>query len=150
VDSPRDVLANVGARVREIRLSRGWTQDVCAEHLKMDVRLLRRVDGGKLNVTVFTLVRIAQRLGVPIASLFEASTLAEPRRPGRPRRREVPVTHEADAVPSPPPAPPAPARGVYARKVTADSSALQEMPGPRPSRGSHAVKVRKPRREQPK
>jgi hypothetical protein len=115
----------------------------------MDVRLLRRVDGGKLNVTVFTLVRIAQRLSVPIASLFEASTLAEPRRPGRPRRREAPVTPDADAVP-PPPAPSAPERGAYAGKARAESSAFREKPGPGSSRGSRAVRVRKPRREAPK
>src|SRR6202035_2323723 len=83
VETPRSVLENIGRRIIEIRIARGWTQETCAEKLWVDVRLLRRIEGGRHNLTVSTLVRLAQRLEVPTSALFDASQLEDARRPGR-------------------------------------------------------------------
>jgi transcriptional regulator with XRE-family HTH domain len=101
VETPERVLENVGRRIIETRLRRGWTQEACADALEIDVRLLRRMEGGELNITVNTLVRLAQRLGVTTRALFEPAKFSGPRRPGRPRRVEV---DEADieSEPAPP------------------------------------------------
>jgi transcriptional regulator with XRE-family HTH domain len=88
VETPRTVLENVGARLIEIRLARGWTQEACAENLLVDVRLLRRIEAGRHNLTVVTLVGLALRLGVATRTLFEDARLSVERRPGRPRRMD--------------------------------------------------------------
>jgi transcriptional regulator with XRE-family HTH domain len=85
VETPRTVLENIGRRIIEIRIARGWTQETCAEKLWVDVRLLRRIEGGRHNLTIATLVRLAQRLEIPTSVLFDASQLEDARRPGRRR-----------------------------------------------------------------
>jgi transcriptional regulator with XRE-family HTH domain len=128
VETARSVLENVGGRLIEIRTARGWTQETCAEKLLVDVRLLRRIEAGRHNLTVLTLVAIAQRLGVPTRALFDhAALLSGQRRPGRPRRAIL-----ATAVPVPPAA--RPDARVYTRSARADAHAVSEKPtrSPRP------------------
>jgi len=52
----------------------------------MDPSAYARIEQGRQNATVDTLVRIARALGVPVSDLF--ITPSSPRaKPGRPRRR---------------------------------------------------------------
>jgi transcriptional regulator with XRE-family HTH domain len=76
------VLARVGRRIAELRGDR--TQLQLAERLGWDLRDLQRVEAGTRNVTVKTLVEIANALRVDPAELF--ATPAKRARPtGRPR-----------------------------------------------------------------
>jgi transcriptional regulator with XRE-family HTH domain len=81
---PDRALKDVGRRIAELRRDRGWTQEALAERLGLQANNLQRVELGMQNLTVRSLVRLANGLGVSLASLFEA-----PRdrtvRPGRPR-----------------------------------------------------------------
>ncbi|HYD51671.1 MAG TPA: helix-turn-helix transcriptional regulator [Gemmatimonadaceae bacterium] len=63
----------LGERLRELRESRGWTLERAAEATNLDLKHFQKVEAGKLNVTLVTLVRIAEGFGEPMASLFKAS-----------------------------------------------------------------------------
>lgn len=83
----RRVFEDVGRRVRELRVDRGWTQEDAVERLGVDVRELQRIEAGKVNLTLASLVRLARGLGTPVRALFDPPTSRAPRRPGRPRGR---------------------------------------------------------------
>jgi transcriptional regulator with XRE-family HTH domain len=83
---PKDRRAcqDLGRRVREARTGRGWTQEVAAERLGIDVRELQRIEAGRVNLTLHTLLRLARALGTPIRALFDPPASRAPRKPGRP------------------------------------------------------------------
>jgi transcriptional regulator with XRE-family HTH domain len=64
------VLREIGLRIREVRRSRGLTQEQAAERLGMLAPNYARIEQGRANVTVDTLVRVATTLSVPVAALF--------------------------------------------------------------------------------
>ncbi len=78
------VLRDLGSRVRELRHRAELTQEAIAERLGMLAPNYARIEQGRANVTVDTLVRIADALEVPLVELFRAP---KPHivRPGRPR-----------------------------------------------------------------
>ncbi len=63
----------LGNRVRELRARRKWTLEKAAEAMNLDLKHLQKVEAGELNVTMVTLVRIADGLDVPLAALFRAA-----------------------------------------------------------------------------
>jgi transcriptional regulator with XRE-family HTH domain len=82
----RAVLAELGLRMRELRQENGLTQEQAAERLGMLAPNYARIEQGRMNVTVETLVRLADVFEVPVRALFENATFRETRRPGRPAR----------------------------------------------------------------
>jgi transcriptional regulator with XRE-family HTH domain len=80
------VVDDVGRRVAEIRRQRGWTQQDAAEHLRMPLKNFQRLEEGKMNVTLRTLVRIARGLGVYARALLDEPQARPKRRRGRPRK----------------------------------------------------------------
>ena len=81
----RRAFEDLGRRVREARLMRGWTQETAAERLAIDLKDFQRIEAGKVNVTLRTLVRLARSLRVPLRSLFDPPASRAPRKVGRPR-----------------------------------------------------------------
>ena len=80
------VREDLGRRVAELRIGRSLTQERFAEHhLHCTVQYLQRIERGSENLTIVTLVKIANALRVPLVDLFAAPASRE-RRPGRPRR----------------------------------------------------------------
>lgn len=75
---------DLGQRVIELRLARGWTQEELADRVGVDVRDLRRIERGS-NITVRMLVRVARGLAVGVGELFERPTTRHFRKPGRPK-----------------------------------------------------------------
>jgi transcriptional regulator with XRE-family HTH domain len=74
-------LRALGLRVRALRLGAGLTLERAAEKCDLDLKHLQKIEGGTLNVTFVTLVRLAQGFKVSMGGLFPA------REPGaRPRR----------------------------------------------------------------
>jgi transcriptional regulator with XRE-family HTH domain len=86
VEDADDVRRKLGLRVVELRRASGVTQEELAGLLAMDPRDLRRVEAGETNVTIDTIVRIANTLNVAVAGLFSEPTGAASRDPGRPSR----------------------------------------------------------------
>lgn len=82
-----EVARNIGLRVLEMRKSRGLTQQELADRVPVDVGKISRVELGKQNnLTVATLVKLSNALGVRVVDLF--STPKVPRKKasrGRPR-----------------------------------------------------------------
>ncbi len=78
------VLRDLGLHLRELRQRRELTQEKLAERLKVSPRWLQSVEAGRENLTIGTLVRLANALKVPMAEFFAAPSTTK-RRPGRPR-----------------------------------------------------------------
>jgi transcriptional regulator with XRE-family HTH domain len=65
-----EVLVRIGTRIKKLRLRRGWTQVVMAEHVGIDRSFLADVERGKRNISVLNLALIAEGLGVTLAKLL--------------------------------------------------------------------------------
>ncbi|MEI9953583.1 MAG: helix-turn-helix transcriptional regulator [Pseudomonadota bacterium] len=84
-ETPERIISDVGRRIAEARRARGWTQQQAAEKLKMEVQSVQRIERGRENMTIRTLVGIARTFGVVTRTLFEPPTTRE-RKPGRPKK----------------------------------------------------------------
>lgn len=65
------VAVALGARVREERQAQELTLERAAERMGLDWKHLQKIESGTVNVTLVTLLRIADGLRLPIARLFE-------------------------------------------------------------------------------
>jgi transcriptional regulator with XRE-family HTH domain len=65
------VLQRFGAAVRQYRQARGFTQHDLAAHTGLHYSYIGDVERGNRNVTLQTLLRLAQGLGVRPAQLLE-------------------------------------------------------------------------------
>jgi methanogenic corrinoid protein MtbC1/DNA-binding XRE family transcriptional regulator len=65
-------LAELGRRIRELRTCRGWTQQSLAAATRLTRAYLVAVEGGKQNVTLDVVIRIANGLGVPPDQLLSS------------------------------------------------------------------------------
>ena len=79
-------LRNLGRRVAELRIERGFTQERLAERLDRDIRYVQDIEAGQQNVTVRTATLVARVLRVPIGQLFVVPTAR-----GTSRLRRVPT-----------------------------------------------------------
>ncbi len=59
----------IGTRIRQIRLNRGWTQGNLAEKADMDFTSIGAAERGVRNLSLKSLARVADALGVPIEEL---------------------------------------------------------------------------------
>ncbi len=69
-------LAALGERVRRVRLRRGMTRSMLSEHSGVSERYLAQLEGGRGNVSIRLLRRIARAMDVPVADLVHEG--AEP------------------------------------------------------------------------
>ncbi len=80
------VLRDLGRRVRAARDRAELTQEQVAELANIDTKRLQRIEAGTVNVTVKTLVRIGNAIGISIWQLAGAQA-GRQRRVG-PRREQ--------------------------------------------------------------
>lgn len=66
----------LGGRIRELRKARGWTLYEASDAMDIDLKHLQRLETGSLNVTLVTLVRMAEGLGVELDELFSFAPVA--------------------------------------------------------------------------
>ena len=57
-------------RIKRLRKSKGWTQEVLARKAKLSLGYLARLETGHHDPTVTTLRKLAKALGVPVAELL--------------------------------------------------------------------------------
>jgi transcriptional regulator with XRE-family HTH domain len=82
---PEKLVKLVGERVRELRLSLGWTQNDLAMRLRAAVQRVQNIERGGENLTLFSLARLANALEIEIGDLFGPHEhRVRPRRVGRP------------------------------------------------------------------
>ena len=85
-EDPDKVVRAVGRRIAELRAERGLTQEQFAEHYGATVKYIQRVEAGRQNVSVRTLVKLANTLRAKTADLLVAPTTLRST-PGRPKTR---------------------------------------------------------------
>lgn len=78
------VLDQLGRRIAELRRDRQWTQEQMAERLGVLTTYLQRIERGRENLTVGSLVALANALDVSLLDIFTAP--ATSRKIGRPSR----------------------------------------------------------------
>ena len=83
---PDLVIGYIAANLRRIRLKEGLTQERLAELAGVDLTYVQRVERGSQNLTVRTMVRLAQALDVQPSRLLRECKPAE-RQTGRPPKK---------------------------------------------------------------
>lgn len=66
-----DLLETLGARVRDARTARGWSQAELARRSGLSLRFVADLEHGKGNISVLRLSEVAQALGLPLVRFFE-------------------------------------------------------------------------------
>jgi DNA-binding XRE family transcriptional regulator len=66
----RRVAAQLGHRIRELRRDLGWTVEEAAERFGIEPAHVRRIEAGRTNPSLATLVSIALGLGTDVVSLL--------------------------------------------------------------------------------
>lgn len=66
----RDLVA-LGARIRELRAKRGWSQEGFADRCGLDRTYIGGIERGERNLAVLNLLKVARTLGVGVGTLFE-------------------------------------------------------------------------------
>ena len=84
---PDKAVRDLGRRVAELRVSRGWTQEQFAERCELSTRYIQAIERGSQNLSVRSITRLANVFRVPLAEFFLPPTKPAPRR-GRPVRRK--------------------------------------------------------------
>lgn len=78
----------MGSRIAEIRKAKGVTQEALAAKLDVTTQWFSRVENGHENLTIETLCRVANAIGVRVVELFGDGAADEAGRPPkRPRRK---------------------------------------------------------------
>jgi transcriptional regulator with XRE-family HTH domain len=67
----RRVAVQLGHRIRELRRELGWTVEEAAERFGIEPAHVRRIEAGRTNPSLATLVSIAHGLGTDVPSLLE-------------------------------------------------------------------------------
>ncbi|WP_431838670.1 helix-turn-helix domain-containing protein [Cellulomonas sp. Y8] len=65
-----ELQVTVGRRVRRLRIERGISQEALARDVEMHRTYLGGVERGERNLTLRSLERLAERLGVPVRELI--------------------------------------------------------------------------------
>ena len=65
-----DLAREFGESVRRLRLERGYSQAGFAEAAKIDRAHMGEIERGEVTVTIVTALKVAQALGVSLATLF--------------------------------------------------------------------------------
>jgi transcriptional regulator with XRE-family HTH domain len=87
VDRAQVYLKFIGANVHRLRTRQALTQDQFEELSGLDVRFIRRVERGVVNLRFDTFIRLAVALGVEPGQLLKPARPVVPR-VGRPKRRQ--------------------------------------------------------------
>ncbi|WP_437732103.1 helix-turn-helix domain-containing protein [Sorangium sp. So ce1335] len=80
------LLLYIAANLRRLRQQRGITQEQLAEAAGIELRTMQAIEVGRQNMSLGTLVRLANALDVSPGVLLRSATMPEIKR-GRPRKR---------------------------------------------------------------
>lgn len=70
-------MRDVGYRIRELRIQKGWTQEQVAEKLGVALRNYQEMERGRQNLTLRTLTRMAHVLEREVSEFFEEPSSRE-------------------------------------------------------------------------
>ncbi|MEE8156458.1 MAG: helix-turn-helix transcriptional regulator [Phycisphaerales bacterium] len=66
-----DLQLQFGRRLRQLRLSRGWSQEKFAQIVGLDRTYVGGIERGERNPSLKNIGRFAEALGVPPSDLFD-------------------------------------------------------------------------------
>lgn len=69
MDTGKKAIRKFGKRVREVRLSLGWSQDELAFELDVDRSYVSSLERGQRNPTLKTIAKVAETFDLTIAEL---------------------------------------------------------------------------------
>jgi transcriptional regulator with XRE-family HTH domain len=84
---PDRICRAVGRRIAELRQQKGLTQEEFSVLLGTSFQWVSQIEGGR-NMTLHSLVRIANALKTPLEELFEAPDSITRSARGRPRKKK--------------------------------------------------------------
>ncbi len=61
---------NVGQRIVELRSKKGWTQSDLARACGKDRQALEKLENGKVNPTIYSLLEISKALGISLSKMI--------------------------------------------------------------------------------
>jgi transcriptional regulator with XRE-family HTH domain len=67
----------LGLRIRQLRQARELTLEAASAKASLDITHLQKIEAGKVNVTMVTLVRLADGFGIKMADLFVATQVTK-------------------------------------------------------------------------
>jgi transcriptional regulator with XRE-family HTH domain len=65
-----DIRTRFGARVRQLRMERGWSQEAFADLAKLHRTYIGSIERGEQNISLANIERVAATLGISLAELF--------------------------------------------------------------------------------
>jgi len=83
---PERICRGIGRRIAELRKEKGMTQEQFSVLLGTSFQWVSQIEGGR-NMTVHSLVRVANALGIGLDALFETPRGAPARAIGRPKKK---------------------------------------------------------------
>jgi len=94
----RAFLRRLGLRVKVLRTARSMSQERLAEAAGLDRTYVSRIERGAHNVTVLTLVRVAEVLDVSAGQLLDSAWDVDPIGRGRTEQARMPADRGATAA----------------------------------------------------
>lgn len=89
-------LTDFGHRVRSLRRAQGLTQEQLAEAADLNPRTVQKIEAGKINIVLTTLLRLQAALRCSVGDLFDDGTVLVMHEP-----RPVAASDPADLVQGP-------------------------------------------------
>jgi len=68
----RDLRLRIASSIRQMRASRGLTQEALSHRSGLALRHLQKIEAAEVNVTLHSLARIAEALGIDTCELLTA------------------------------------------------------------------------------
>ena len=65
------VIKALGAKVRELRASKGMSMEQLANAAEMEYKQLSRIERGEVNTSISRVAKLAEALGVDVKELFD-------------------------------------------------------------------------------
>ncbi|WP_264538408.1 helix-turn-helix domain-containing protein [Flavobacterium sp. N1736] len=70
----RDILKKkIGEQIVEFREKKGWSQSDLARACKKDRQTIEKLENGKVNPTLYTLLEVSSALGISLSKLLDFS-----------------------------------------------------------------------------
>ena len=66
----KSILISFGNKLRELRLSKGFTQEQLANELGVEISQISRIERGVINTSVTTLYAVSKTLNIDVSQLF--------------------------------------------------------------------------------
>ncbi|MDZ7699905.1 MAG: helix-turn-helix transcriptional regulator [Deltaproteobacteria bacterium] len=70
----------IGARIREIRTRKGFTQEQLSERMEINPKYLSSIERGNENPTLNTLIKLSESLEVDLGEVFSLIQIEDPGR----------------------------------------------------------------------